>query len=81
MGGEVDGIGASRSEDQLGWVRDPEVAGDFLSGQLIGFGGGPGEVMCAAVDVRIDGFIKSPRGIEHCQRLLCGGGVVEIHQL
>ena len=80
VGDEVDAIGSAGSEDDLiGRVR-VDVGGDGFAGCLVGGGGGTGEEMGAAVNVRVHRLIVMPRGIQHRAGFLRGRRVVKIDE-
>ncbi len=79
-GHEVDSLGGATGKHHLcGGARIEETA-HRLSRLLMQVGGLLAHPVHPAMHIGIDVEVFLTHGIEHTQRLLCGGRVVEIHQ-
>ena len=80
VGDEVDAVGGAGGENDFLARRGVEVGRHGVPRLFVGVGGGAGEVVGAAVDVRVERLVIMARGVHHRARLLGGGGVVEVNQ-
>ncbi len=79
-GHEVDGLGSVAGEDDLVDARGIEEAAHDLARVLEALRRGVREIVQAAVNVGVFEAIGVVHGLDHRQRLLGGGAVVEIDQ-
>ena len=79
-GHQVDGFCGAPGKDNLLHLGGIDEAAHRLAGGLVQVGGLLREIVHAAVHVGIDIEILVAHGVEHTQRFLRGGGIVEIHQ-
>ncbi len=80
LGHQVDALGGAAGEDHLVRVLGTEVARQPLAGFVIQSSGLGAQVIDAPMDIGVGGLVELALGLEHRQRLLAGGGTVEIHQ-
>ena len=80
-GNEVDRLGDVAGEDDLFVAPRIDELRHLGAGALIGFGGGIGEVMQAAMHVGVFAVVRFRHAVEHGGRLLGGGSIVEIDEL
>ena len=77
---QVDAFGGAADEDQFIFAARIQKALGLGAGFLVGGGGALGELVNAAVDVGAVHFVEAADGIDHRERLLGGGGAIQIHQ-
>ena len=77
---EVDGLGGATCEDNLFYLAGVDETAHPLTGSLMEVGGLLREIVDATMYIGIHVQIFVAHGIEHTQRLLRCGGVVEVDQ-
>ncbi len=79
-GYQVQSFGGATRKDNLRRAAGIDESADGLTGTFVQFGGLLAEPMHAPMDVGIDIEVLVAHGIEHTQRLLRSGRIVEINQ-
>ena len=77
---QVDGLSGATGEDDFIRLLRIDEAANGLAGRLVEIGGLLREVVYTPVDIGIDVEVFLTHRIEHAQRLLRCGGIVEIDQ-
>ena len=77
---QVDGLGGAACEDDFGRGAGVEESAHALACCFVQLGGLLAEVVHASVHVGVGVEVLAAHGVEHRQRLLRGGGIVEVNQ-
>ena len=77
---QVDGLRGASCKDNLLDLRGIDELAYFFACSLMQVSGLLGEVVHTTMHVGIHIEVLIAHGVEHIQRLLCGGRIVEIHQ-
>ena len=77
---EIESLGSAAGEDNLIHRRGIDKAAHCLSCGLMEVGGLLGEIMHSTMHIGIHIEILNAHGIEHAERFLGGGGIIEINQ-
>ena len=78
---EVDTLCGTTHEDDILGTGCMDEAGYLLTGSLVGIGSTGSQRMCTAMDVGVIVFVIVTDLVNHLQRLLRGGTVVEPYQI
>ena len=79
-GYQIDGFCSATRKDNLLYLTGIDKAAHLLTGGFVQVGSLLTEVVYAAMHVGVDVEVLVAHSIEHAQRLLCGGSIVQIYQ-
>ena len=79
-GHQVDGLRGTAHKDDLPGFTGVDELPHLDANVFISLGGALAQLMHAAMDVGIVRPVEAFLGLDHCQRLLAGGGIIEINE-